>query len=806
MKELNTRLGCFAPYSFIAMTKLLSPTHSVLLKVAGIPLVVAATAFSQFADASSTFRPGHLLVKPKPGMEADAELYHALSGNTVVDTYDFAGGAQLVKILPGNDTIEMCIELEKTAQFEYVELDHVASISLEPNDPSYIREDLWGLDNTGQFGGQFDADIDAPEAWDKRHDASSVVVAVLDSGTRYTHEDLRDNLWVNPGEIAGNGIDDDGNGYVDDVYGINTINDSGDPWDDLGHGTHVAGTIGAVGANGVGITGVAWNVQLMSLKFLNENDSGSYSDAIQGIEYAIQMGADVINNSWSGTGNSFALRDAVQATEDAGVLFVSAAANQSNNLDELPEYPAAYKYSNTLAVAATTRYDSLASYSNYSESLVELAAPGSEILSTFYGSDSDYISYNGTSMATPHVAGAMALLKAEYPLDTPEGIIARLITTTDYVPALQGKVATAGRLNLNSALNVENAVAYTKAPPKSYSATGRPVEVGVAYVADQDVDIRVELFDENWNWVAGPKIEVGAGAGKLELDIVIPETAAPGSNYRWKLDIRPRGADWQAAFDDDYMVNVEIVNAKIEERVVFNAWEFDEGEEINSWEGGIGNYSAGRYVRFDDQNYLGVYNTFEVTLSSPVNGSILFYIDSRYGRKVAEVPYQSTGGWSNYQTFKVGMPITRDYLGTDFYFIMNNGVANVQSFALSQEGPSPLAINAWEYSSSFGIQSWNGGVGYFDPDDYISFGGIDLNAGYRTATVRLSSAGNYRFELRAGSQYGQVIGELAGESTGGWGVSQDIEIDLDLQYFTYGQQLYLVAKSGAANIETIILK
>ncbi|MBP0018453.1 MAG: S8 family serine peptidase [Cyanobacteria bacterium SBLK] len=333
--------------------------------------------------------------------------------------------------------------------------DTVADIELNykigvrgTNDPSFNR--LWGLNNTGQTGGRFDADIDAPEAWQHQKGSKSVVVAVIDTGGDYRHQDLAANTWRNTREIAGNGIDDDRNGFVDDVYGYDFRNNDGDPMDDHGHGTHVAGTIGAVGNNNIGVVGVNHNVSLMHLKFLGANGSGSTLDAVRAVKYATQMGADVINASFGGGGYSKALADAILQAHNAGTVFVAAAGNNRSNNDTRPYYPTNYTAPNVISVAATDHNDRLASFSNYGRTTVDLGAPGVNILSTTPGNRYGYKS--GTSMAAPHVAGAAALLLAENPNLTPTQIKDILMKTTDSVSDLQGKTVTGGRLNLNRAL------------------------------------------------------------------------------------------------------------------------------------------------------------------------------------------------------------------------------------------------------------------------------------------------------------------------------------------------------------------
>jgi subtilisin family serine protease len=238
------------------------------------------------------------------------------------------------------------------------------------------------LNNTGQTGGTSDVDIDAPEAWDITTGNSNVVVAVLDSGVDYNHPDLINNMWTNPGEIAGNGLDDDNNGMIDDVRGWDFVDDDNDPMDSDDHGTHVAGTIAAEGNNGNGITGVVWTAQIMPLRFLNAFGSGSVADAIEAIDYAIENGANIVNASYGSYTSSTAERDAIVRARDAGILFVAAAGNDNwNNDSATKHYPSGYDLANIIAVAATDESDARASFSNYGVTSVDVAAPGTSILS-----------------------------------------------------------------------------------------------------------------------------------------------------------------------------------------------------------------------------------------------------------------------------------------------------------------------------------------------------------------------------------------------------------------------------------------
>lgn len=339
--------------------------------------------------------------------------------------------------------------------------DNKLTTPLIPNDPSFPL--LWGLNNTGQTGGTPNADIDAPEAWGALQgwgwfpNTGNAIVGVIDTGVDYTHPDLINNIWKNPGETGGgketNGIDDDGNGYIDDFRGWDFFNNDNNPMDGHGHGTHVAGTIGAEGNNGIGVTGVNWKVKIMPIQIFSSSGAAASSFAIaQAIQYATANGADVTNNSWGGGAFSMAIYNAILA----GRLFVAAAGNNTNNNDISPFYPATYNLNNIISVAATDHNDNLAWFSNYGATTVDLAAPGVNIYSTLPGTNYGYSS--GTSMAAPHVAGAAALMVATrrdrgLPDLTPVQLRQYVLNGVDVIPGLSGKNATSGRLNLHSGVN-----------------------------------------------------------------------------------------------------------------------------------------------------------------------------------------------------------------------------------------------------------------------------------------------------------------------------------------------------------------
>ncbi len=337
--------------------------------------------------------------------------------------------------------------------------DFAISAQAIPNDPSYGT--LWGLSNNGVQGGLLSADIDADKAWDYGT-STSVIIAVIDTGVDYRHQDLAANTWSNTDEISGNGIDDDRNGYVDDTRGWDFANNDNDPMDDNGHGTHVSGTIGAVGNNGIGVTGVAWSALIMPLKFLDKSGSGALSDAIEAIHYARVNGAKIINASWGGGGFSAALQSSITQFKNAGGVFVAAAGNESSDNATTPAYPA--NYAGVISVGASTRSDALASFSNYGTN-VSIVAPGQSILSTLPGNQ--YGSLSGTSMATPHVAGSIALLMGQNPTRTAAAITDAIFANTDSL--LRGSQSIHGRLNLGKA-----AAALKQATPPTNPPTNPP--------------------------------------------------------------------------------------------------------------------------------------------------------------------------------------------------------------------------------------------------------------------------------------------------------------------------------------------
>lgn len=332
--------------------------------------------------------------------------------------------------------------LLKLDEVRYVEPDYLVSASKVPNDPFLLTQ--WGLNNIA------DHDIHAPEAWDSKTKCSKV--AVLDTGVDVDHPDLAANIWKNSKETPENGKDDDGNGYVDDYYGVNVRSGRGSGVDNNGHGTHVAGIIAAAGDNGTGGSGVCWSgSMIMSVKFMGADGSGSSSDAAEGIEYAVRKGAKIINASFGSSSKSSAMQDAIDYAQEKGALIVVAAGNDGKNIDKSPVYPASLTDGNILAVAASTADEQLASFSNYGEKAVDVVAPGEGIVSTYMGDV--YMTMSGTSMAAPFVAGMAGLLRAKnYDADYAD-LKTAIRRKVDKPSPYKNKVVYDGRANLKMAID-----------------------------------------------------------------------------------------------------------------------------------------------------------------------------------------------------------------------------------------------------------------------------------------------------------------------------------------------------------------
>ena len=424
-----------------------------------------ATSVSQ---AGQQYVPNELLVKFKAGTSPSARIaaLGRVSGSVaekiLTNAMKHAGdneGITLVKT--PRAVMEAVGRMKGSVEIEYAEPNFIYTIDATSNDPYYTNGSLWGMygdatSPSNQYGSQ------AGEAWAVGHTGSSEVwIGIIDEGYMYTHEDLAANAGTNPGEIPGNRKDDDGNGYVDDVYGWDFVKNDNTVFDGTSddHGTHVAGTIGAVGGNGKGVAGVCWNVKLINAKFLGTS-GGTTANAIKAVDYFTnlktihKLNLVATNNSWGGGGFSQALKDAIERANMAGILFIAAAGNSTTNMDVSPSYPASYTNTNIIAVASITSTGALSSFSNYGASTVDIGAPGSGILSCVPKSSrgkivSGYASYSGTSMATPHVTGAAALYAASHTGASVTLIMNAILSSAIPTGSLSGKCVTGGRLNVS---------------------------------------------------------------------------------------------------------------------------------------------------------------------------------------------------------------------------------------------------------------------------------------------------------------------------------------------------------------------
>ncbi|HSE98705.1 MAG TPA: S8 family peptidase, partial [Blastocatellia bacterium] len=417
---------------------------------------------------------GQVLVKMRAGIERriEPELIReqvlALDGARV-ETLDLGEDEERLYVvqLGGGLTIEEAIaRASRDPRVEYAEPNYLLYTRAIPNDPFFDRQ--WGLLNTGANFGKPGADISATAMWDLTTGSDDVVAAVIDTGIDVAHPDLAANIWVNPREIAGNGVDDDGNGFIDDINGWDFANNDPSPdFETDFHGTHVAGIVGAVGNNNLGITGVAWRVKMMALKFIRGR-SGDSANAVRAINYVIDqkrrgVNVRVINASWGGPGPSESLRKAIKKAGKEGILFVSAAGNggsdsRGDDIDLTPDYPSAWstEISSIVSVAALDRSDNLAQFSNFGRNTVSVGAPGVEVFSTV--PNGGYAFLNGTSMATPHVAGAAVLILTREPNLTPAEVRDRIIGKGVAVLTLASKTRSSARLNvLNSSTNTSPA-------------------------------------------------------------------------------------------------------------------------------------------------------------------------------------------------------------------------------------------------------------------------------------------------------------------------------------------------------------
>jgi subtilisin family serine protease len=403
-----------------------------------------------------------ILVRFKPGTTRQAiEALTQRLNDDVEDRIESVEGLSVIEDEDNRSTDEVVAQYRMLSEVEYAEanseikLDHEgAGNHVHANDELFYKQ--WGLFNHGQDGGKSGADISAMQAWATTKGSGDVVVAVLDSGVDYTHPDLAKNIWRRPGIIIAYKDEDlTPDGAIDDINGLNLLEDSGDPMDDNGHGTHCAGIVGAEGGNEIGITGVNWTVRIMPLKFMDAEGIANVRDAIEAVNYVINrkragVNVRVISASWGSMVKSRALEDVIRKAGEEGILIVAAAGNASSDNDLRPHYPASYDLPNVISVAAVDRNDQLTTFSNFGATSVDVAAPGQQIVSTWL--EHGFQEKQGTSMATPFVSGVAALILAANPSISVAELRTRLLNSVDPLPSLKGKVATGGRINAAKAL------------------------------------------------------------------------------------------------------------------------------------------------------------------------------------------------------------------------------------------------------------------------------------------------------------------------------------------------------------------
>jgi thermitase len=410
-----------------------------------LALLLASGLAAAPVRAAAPAASGRLLVGFKDGVSAERQqqLLAALQGR-IAQRFGAIRGGRLALVRPRSGLALTLLRrrLQRHPDVAYAEPDffQFASAEKTPDDPFYFRQ--YALVDSPD-----DHDIDAPTAWGTR--SSCAKVAILDTGIDTDHPDLKSNVYKSD-DKPNNNKDDDKNGYVDDTYGLNAIKGKGSGQDDNGHGTHVSGIVAGRGNNDVGVSGTCWSSKLLAVKFMNSHGKGSTSAAIAGIQYAVKQGFKIINCSFGSSSKSSSLHDAVDYAQDHKALLVVAAGNDSENIDKHPLYPASYTDSNILAVAATTDEDTLADFSNFGSTAVDVAAPGDSIYSTYL--NGGYRVLSGTSMAAPYASGVAALLRKQQS-DASYGDLRYAIRhKVDKPPALDGKVAYDGRLNAEKAL------------------------------------------------------------------------------------------------------------------------------------------------------------------------------------------------------------------------------------------------------------------------------------------------------------------------------------------------------------------
>jgi len=492
-----------------------------ILKAIGLfaVLLLGSVNFLFAQKTEKAFADGEVLVKFKSG--APDTLIRRTNAALGSESLETLGDLSWVRVrLPAGMTVgEAVARYRQSGEVEAAQPNFYYRLAQTPNDPQYANAGMYGLGK-----------ISAPAAWDLTTGSASVVVAVIDTGINYNHEDLSANMWRNPGEIEANGIDDDGNGFIDDYYGWDFYFNDSNPQEEFLHGTHVAGTIGAVGNNNLGVVGVNWTVRLMAIKIYNLSGDATSAMLINAYNYVRMMknrgvNIRVTNNSYAGCneacGYDQATKEALEALGDAGVLNVFAAGNNNLNIDSFPYpsanapgYPARYDSPLNLVVASSTSTDARSGFSNWGTASVDLAAPGSGIWST---NASSYGANSGTSMASPHAAGAAALLAAYNPNLSAASLKATLLNTVDPLAAWNGIVKTGGRLNVAAALQNQTVCDFQLSQTELFAPTkGGVFTVSVNAPANCDYAVKSEA-----KWLSVMSASPLSGNGSVSFRVAV---------------------------------------------------------------------------------------------------------------------------------------------------------------------------------------------------------------------------------------------------------------------------------------------
>ena len=494
----------------------------------------APNARSLGGREGSWYVPGEVLVRFRDDVSAAAmSEAHDAVGAEVRTTFAIVPNLQLVHLTSSADVVDAVARYTARAEVLYAEPNMrlwIDDVDLTPNDPLYPS--MWNLNNTGQTGGTPDADIDAPEAWKRSTGSPTVAVGVIDTGIDYTHEDLAAHAMPNAAECSGAaGVDDDANGYVDDCHGIDPFNGDSDPMDDHDHGSHTSGTIGAVGNNGIGVTGINWDVQIVACKSHNLAGAGTEAAVIECLQYMEIMKAEGLNivatnNSYGGCPEacafSQAFEDAIRSNMEEGILFVASAGNDGTDNDEVFKFPTNYFVPNVISVAATDHDDALASFSEWGRRSVDLGAPGVDVLSTVIGG---YAEFSGTSMASPHVTGLAALLEAQQPARDWRVIRNLILTGGDAIPSLNGLTVTGRRLNANGSMTCRRGAVTSALEPLGQSAVPvilAAINIQCAKPSRSSVSVTVSP-----GGATIALVDTGTGADEVAKDGIFTGTWAP---------------------------------------------------------------------------------------------------------------------------------------------------------------------------------------------------------------------------------------------------------------------------------------